>query len=171
MLDHPERASHPASGMSLIEVMIVVTIMGAMAALAAPDFLAMVGRHQLKAGVRELSGYLNLARMFAMNRNATVTVRVGPVSCPPASSDCGLVLAAATYAQGGGTTMAPYTMPSEVKAVGGVSQFQFNSMGLRAGGGSASQAMTFTNSRGVTFEIQVTPAGRTRWCPSSPCPS
>jgi len=59
-------------------------------------------------------------------------------------------------------------MPAQIVASTG-SQIQFNSLGLRSGGGGANQTVTIQNSKGVTFEVQVTPAGRIRWCATSPC--
>ncbi len=160
---------HREAGMSMLEMMVVVSILGVGAAMTVPNYLTGNARYQLKQGVKELNANLATARMLAMNRNATVTVTVAPVTCPPASANCGRILATFTY-PGGGTAMAPQVFPSEVKMVGGVSQVQFSSLGLRVGGGTANQAITMTNSKGVTFEVQVTPAGRTRWCAASPCP-
>lgn len=64
--------------------------------------------------------------------------------------------------------MPSYVLPPEVRSAGGIAQVDFTSLGLR-GGGAANQAVTLTNSKGVTFEIQVTPAGRIRWCATAPC--
>lgn len=149
--------------------MVVVSILSFGAAMAIPNFLAVNARYQLKQGAKELNANLAAARMLAMNRNATVTASVAPVACPPSSANCGRIAATFTY-PGGGTAMAPQVLPSEVKTAGGVSQVQFSSLGLRVGGGAVNQAITLTNSKGVTFEVQVTPAGRIRWCAASPCP-
>lgn len=155
--------------MSLLEMMVVVSILSLGAAMAVPDFLLLTARSQLKQGTKELSSHLSTARMLAMNRNTTITATVAQIACPPATTSCGRLQATFTY-PGGGTAMATDLLPAQIIATGGVSQIQFNSLGLRVGGGAANQAMTLTNSKGVTFEVQVTPAGRIRWCPTSPCP-
>lgn len=157
------------AGTSLLEMMVVASILSLGAAMAVPDFLLTNARYQLKQGTKELAGNMNTARILAMNRNATVTVTLASIVCPPAATNCGRVLATFTY-PGGGTAMPSYLLPPEIKSAGGVAQVQLSSLGLRVGGGVANQAMTITNSKGVTFEVQVTPAGRIRWCATSPCP-
>lgn len=149
-------------------MMVVVSILSVGAAMAVPNFLMTNARYQLKQGTKELAGNMNTARILAMNRNASVIVTVGQIACPPATTNCGQVLVNFTY-PGGGTAMPAQILPAEIKQAGGTVQVQFNSMGLRAGGGVANQSVTLTNSKGVTFEIQVTPAGRIRWCANSPC--
>jgi len=149
-------------------MMVVVSILSLGAAMAVPNYLMSNARYQLKQGAKELAGELNTARIVAMNRNATVTVTLAPVACPPDATNCGRLRATFTY-PGGGTAMPAYVLPPEIKTAGGVSQVQFSSLGLRVGGGVTNHAMTVTNSKGVTFEIQVTPAGRIRWCATSPC--
>jgi Tfp pilus assembly protein FimT len=137
--------------------------------MAVPNFLTINARYQLKQGTKELNSNLATARMLAMNQNKSVTTTVTPISCPPASSNCGRIQAVFTYA-GGGTALPAQLLPAQVIQVAGLSQIQFNSMGLRVGGGTANQTMSLTNSKGVSFAIQVTPAGRVRWCAVSPCP-
>jgi prepilin-type N-terminal cleavage/methylation domain-containing protein len=154
---------------SLIEMMVVVSILSLGAAMAAPNFLLTTARAQLKQATKELNSNLNAARMLAMNHNKTVTLVMTTVTCPPASANCGRIQASFTY-PGGGTAMETQTLPGQVTQVGGTPQIQFNSLGLRVGGGTANQAITLQNSKGVTFEVQVTPGGRVRWCATSPCP-
>jgi Tfp pilus assembly protein FimT len=149
-------------------MMVVVSILSVGAAMAVPNFLMTTARYQLKQGTKELAGNMNTARILAMNRNTTVSVTTAQIACPPATANCGRVQASFTY-PGGGTAMTAQLLPAEVRQAGGTAQVQFNSMGLRAGGGVANQSVTLTNSKGVTFEIQVTPAGRIRWCANSPC--
>ena len=157
------------AGVTLVEVMIIVIILGIGAAMAVPNYLASTARAQLRQAVTELHGNLGLARMIAMNRNTTVTVTLSQVACPPATSDCGRVLVTFTTV-GGGAAMTPQVMPAEVRGVGGTSQIQFSSLGLRLGNGPPTQSMQLTNTYGVTYEIQVSSAGLTRWCAASPCP-
>lgn len=157
------------AGVTLVEVMIVVIVLGIGAAMAVPNYLVSTARSQLKQAVTELHGNLGLARMIAMNRNTTVTVTLSQMTCPPAASDCGRILVTFTT-PGGGAAMSPQIMPAEVQEVGGTSQVQFSSLGLRLGNGPPTESMQLTNSYGVTYEIQVSSAGLTRWCAVSPCP-
>ena len=154
--------------MTMLETMVVASILSIGAAMAVPNFLMSTARAQLKQGTKELAGQLGTARMLAMNRNATVTVSLAQITCPPATGNCGRLQVSTTYA-GGGTALPTYVMPAQIVATGGDMQIQFKSLGLRSGGGAANQAMTLRNSKGVTFAVQVTPAGRIRWCATSPC--
>ncbi len=151
--------------------MAVVGIIAIATALAVPSFTTWIARSQLKEALLELHGNLNLARMMAMNRNTTMTVTLAMVNSrvtatftdPTATS--ALCLANRTVC-----AMPTQTMPGQVTGFGGTSQVQFNSLGLRVGGGTAVQTIQLTNSNNVTFEIQVAAAGKSRWCTASPCP-
>jgi prepilin-type N-terminal cleavage/methylation domain-containing protein len=156
------------AGTSLLEMMVVVSILSLGAAMAVPNYLMTTARYQLKQGAKELAANMNTARILAMNRNATVIVTVAQIMCPPATTNCGRIRVNFTY-PGGGTAMPSQILPAEVKQAGGAIQIMFNSMGLKAGGGVANQSVTLTNSKGVTSEIQVTPAGRIRWCATTLC--
>ncbi|WP_447974856.1 GspH/FimT family pseudopilin [Nitrospira sp. Kam-Ns4a] len=145
--------------MSFTELMVVLAIIGIASVIAVPNFISWNARTQLKEAVLELNSNLNLARMVAMNRNATVTVTLSTVG--------GHVEASFTA---GGIPVMPTQVMSGVTQTTGVSQVQFNSLGLRVGGGSTNQAIQLKNQYGTTYEVQITPAGKTRWCAQSPCP-
>lgn len=159
------------AGVTLLELMAVVAILSIVAAMSVPNFIAWVDRAQLKDALLGLHGNLNLARMTAMNRNVTVTAtlalvnnRVTATFTDPANTSAGCL------ANQSLCVIPTQVMPGQVTGFGGVSQVQFNSLGLRVGGGTTIQTIRLTNSQGVTFEIQITPAGKTRWCTVSPCP-
>ncbi len=148
------------AGLSLTELMVVLAIIGVASAIAVPNFIAWYSRSEFKHAVVALHGHLSLARMAAMNRNTTVTVAL--------ALENGRVTASFT---GGGVEILPkQTLSSEVVAWGGTSPVEFTSLGLRKGGGTGNQTLTLSSRHGLTYEIQVTPAGKVRWCPASPCP-
>lgn len=146
--------------MSLIELAVVGAIVAIAAAIAVPNFMSWYSRSEFKQAVVDLQGNLNLARMAAMNRNTAVTVTL--------AVEAGRVTA--SFTGGGGDVLPKQTLSSEVTQWGGTSPVQFSSLGLRVGGGTSTQAITLTSRHGLTYEIQVTPAGKVRWCPASPCP-
>jgi Tfp pilus assembly protein FimT len=159
------------AGVTLVELMTVVGIIAITTALAVPSFTNWLARSQLKEALLELHGNLNLARMTAMNRNTTITAtlalvnnRVTATFTDPSATS------AACLASRAACALPTQTMPGQVTGFGGASLVQFNSLGLRVGGGTAAQAIQLTNSKGVTFEIQITAAGKARWCAASPCP-
>lgn len=61
-------------GFSLVELIMVLAIMLAIAAIAAPRFITFVSNYQLKAGLSGVSGVLQQARMVAVRKNTNVTV-------------------------------------------------------------------------------------------------
>lgn len=173
---------HPAmsqAGVTLVELMMVATIIAVIAAVAIPNYSRATARATLKQSLTELHGNLNMARMVAMNRNTTVTVTLSLVN--------GRVTA--TFTDPNNTSaqcladtrrcvLSTQTMPSEVASVagtlGGIAQvlpvaINFNSLGLLVGAGTSIQSVRLTNTKGTTFEIQITPAGKARWCTTSPC--
>jgi len=164
-------ARNSEAGVTLVELMTVVAIIAIVSAMAIPNFKAWIARSQLKEAILELHSNLNLARMAAMNRNTTITAtvfvsggRVNATFTDPSNTSANCL------ADRSSCVLPTQVMPGQVNQVGGTTTFQFNSLGLRVGGGTANQSIQLTNTSGMTFEIQVTPAGRARWCASSPCP-
>jgi Tfp pilus assembly protein FimT len=155
----------------MLEVMTVVAIIGIATALALPNFANWLARSELKESMAELQGNLNMARMTAMNRNTTITAtlaivnnRVNVTFTDPTSNQ------AACTADNQRCILPTQVMPSRVTGFSGTASIQFNSLGMRIGGGTAAQAIRLTNNQGTTFELQVTSAGKSRWCTTSPCP-
>lgn len=148
--------SSQQDGFTLLEVVTVAAIIGIGAALAVPQFGRWNSDHQLQQAATEVQTQLTLARLAAMNRNRPVTVTFALVG--------GRVTISAVDSTGT-QALPPATMLTHVTGVTG-GPVQFNSLGLRAGGGGGNQAITVTNNVGTTYSVRVTPAGKSIWCPT-----
>lgn len=147
---------HGEAGFTLPEIMLAVAIIVISVMIAVPNFMAMSARSQLKGATTELRANLNAARIGAMARNRTVTVTLAGGGGAPIT---------ARFSDGQGALMPPLTMNNAVTGFGGPAVLTFNSLGLCTGCGAVNQTITLTNNQGVTFSIQITPAGKTKWCP------
>ncbi len=165
-------------GFTLVEMMAVVGIIAIAVLLMAPNFVAMKQRYQLKQALIELQTNLNLSRMVAMSRNTPVTMTLAVVAGPPSNGRV-----TATFTPQGTTSanclatnslcvLPTFILHRDVTALlTGPTAITFSSLGLLVGGGAANQVMTLSNVRGDRMDIQITPAGKSRWCSTSPCPA
>lgn len=142
-------------GVSLIEVSAVMVIVAIGAFMAVPAFSNWVANSQLRSAMTDITSMLAFGRTAAMNQNATTTVSLAMVGGKVQVSTNGL--------------LPPSTMGVHVTGFSG-GPVSFSSLGLRAGGGTANQLLTVTNSRGVIHSVVVTPGGKIDWCRKPTCP-
>ncbi|MGH7254398.1 MAG: GspH/FimT family pseudopilin [Nitrospirales bacterium] len=159
------------NGITLLEIMIALVIVVIATAMAVPSFTNSTAKSKLKQATTELHGNLNLARMVARNRNMTITTTVGLVGgqvtvtfTDPSTTSANCL------ADNRQCVMPTLRFPSDVSGAAGTTQVAFNSLGLLSGVGTVTQTMTLTNTNGLSYAIEVTPGGKTRWCATSPCP-
>ncbi|MBI5854554.1 MAG: hypothetical protein HZB35_04855 [Nitrospirae bacterium] len=149
-------------GFSSFEVLTVVSIIGIATAMVVPNYIQLNERSLMKQATSELHSNINVARMSAMNQNTTVNVNV--------AMSAGRVTATFTNPSGG-DVMAPQVLRRDITGFSGATQVRFSSLGLRLGGGGGNQTITLQSRNGLNYDIQITPAGKTRWCSNSPCPA
>ena len=115
---------------TLIELVIVITIAGVLAALAGPGFQDFIARQRIRTTAYDLIADLNFARSEAVKRNATVTI-----------SKSGTWNGGWTITDAGGTTLRTHAaFPGSVTivTVGGIASVAFSL------NGRASPAASFT---------------------------
>ena len=78
-----------ALGYTLLELMLIVAIIGILAALAAPTLISYIQTAALQAGTRELATAINLGRQLAIARNTTVCVEVTGTNIHLRTGGCG----------------------------------------------------------------------------------
>ena len=186
-------------GFTMIELMITIAILAALAALAAPSFTDFIERARLRSSVEEVVSFLATARQEAVKRDRDVTVAVGgdedawclgavaaqdpanegdPVATLPAACDCSGAPDACTIggerrtievATGSGVTMDADNSVTFSSKFGGLADL------------SAVGTPLVLKSKTEKYEINVvvTPLGHARSCVASgktavtgvpPCP-
>ena len=177
-----------AAGFTLIETLVVVSIVGVLVGIAAPNYLDWNRKYKLSDAVGLVHSNMGFARLNAINQNATATITMTQASSA----------SPVTVAFTGVSGLAQLTLDSEVSlsnaagnAVGaGVNSpqtVQFNSMGLRVNTGNGnnvcvsstgagvtcssttSQVFNFKNSKGINYRIVVSSTGKMSWCYTSSC--
>lgn len=155
---HGKRAHQ--GGFTLVEMMVVGAIVSIGTMVAVPSYTQWNSKYQLKQAVTEINSQLSMARFVAMNRNTTVNAAVTVAS--------GQLIIAAADAAGAPVFQQTTNVPHVANM--GPTAIQFNSLGLRSGGGAGDQLMTVDNDKGLRYSIRVTPGGKSSWCSKSTCP-
>ncbi len=73
-MDHKPRQASGSAGLTLLEVLVVMALLGVMVSLAAPGVSALHQQHRLQAQAESLWSSLVLARSEALSRQQRVTV-------------------------------------------------------------------------------------------------
>lgn len=76
-------------GFTLVEVMIVITIIGIIASIGVPNFLNWLENNQLRDASQDLLSNAQHAKFEAIKRNRNVVITFAPVACAPAIPEPG----------------------------------------------------------------------------------
>src|SRR5437773_3386908 len=71
------------SGVSLIEAVVVIAIIGILVAVSVPNYLDWNRKAKLKSAATNLYGQITVARMSAINQNASVTITLSQPAASP----------------------------------------------------------------------------------------
>lgn len=178
-------------GFTLLELMVVTAILSTLVMIAIPNYLDWNRKYQLRGAVGDLYGNLQLARMSAMNQNATVTVTVtqaastSPVSVAFTNAAGSAVLPAMTFVTGLSLTNASGASVSSPQVAQFISSGRpvdpsttpsaSNNLCITTSGAytacsrSTPQALNFKNTANVNYRIVITTTGKASWCYSASC--
>lgn len=177
---------HNTKGFSLIEVIIVLVVIGILAAIATPAIMEWMPNIRFRGASQDLFGHMQLAKMEAIKRSANVVVIFTPVACPGLPN--AVPAAGGSYTifvdDGGGTpgtpgnagnnvqnageaTLVQQTMPANVALCaqtfpGAWSGFQRNGLAIAGQANAPNNTVTVNNDRGRSATLTLTPAGGIR---------
>lgn len=173
----PRRVQTRQEGFTSLELMVVVAIIGVMAALGVTNVGVWKSRADLKEAIVAVQNDLTVARMRAMAQNvpvtATITVAPTVVTVTTTNTYTGAVLLSSNYSitHVDGLFIDVAAGPPPVFAAVPNATVAFNSMGFRVGGALATQNQVFliSNDRAQRYALRITPRGGVSWCPNEFC--
>jgi prepilin-type N-terminal cleavage/methylation domain-containing protein len=135
---------HPERGFSLIELMIVITIIGLMLLISIPAYHSLSQDQQLKGATTSIVGQVQLARVTAMATGRTQTLNFDTSTSPPSMTTFDAVQSR------------KWTLPKGISFVsGGANSFTMT----RDGRASTSEFIVLQNNKGKRDTVSVQTSG------------
>lgn len=146
-------------GVTLVELIVTITIIGVLAALAFPSFESILANAQIRAAAQALHDGLQLARAEGIRRNERVKFVLGSNSNWTVATDSGTTLQTRPAGEGSATVT---VTPS------GATIATFNALGRIVGNADASASLTQLDiavaSGGQPLRVTITSGGAVRLC-------
>ena len=172
-------------GFTLIEVLVVIAIMGVLAALAGPSFTPTIERWRVKQAAEALTSTIYYARSEAIKRGGQVAIQKlanNTNGCTTAVNktdwDCGWFVCEDTDGNGSCATTEPilqrYNAPTNIQVTrtGGAESIKLNRWGLVDGAWLGFSIVPFdkSNSNPAALGVCMSSGGRIRVIPPADIP-
>ena len=147
MLARERQPRYRQDGFTMIELMVVVAILAALASLAAPSFRDMVEGYRVRQAIEEMTSTVYFARSEAIKRGGNISVRRNCATGDADDWDCGWIVFTDADNNGSlnGTDVILQTFPilnnMNVVNIGGGAFFRVNRWGQPNSLGAASFAI------------------------------
>jgi type IV fimbrial biogenesis protein FimT len=161
--DHSRRRSLRArvaacGAFTIVELVIVIMVMGIMAAVAAPTFFESLEYHRVESAARRVKADLELTRHLARLKSTTQSLKFGIADYSLSAGVSGLDDPSQTYAVD--LTAAPYELSNVIANFGNSQTVSFDGYGTPSSSGtvvlsSGAHQCTLTLD-GVTGEVTIT---------------
>ncbi len=139
----------------MIELMLVLTIIGALGVLATPFFLTYYQAARLRVGAEEVAAFINLGRQLAIRQNSATCVHIGSAAVQYYVGDAACACTGAAWVGPGTDSAGNAKLPDGIHLSG--TDFAFSYLGAA----TPASTITVTNSQSsATVHVTVAASGR-----------